>query len=98
MTCHGKHRGHPILWDELTQVWRYRDNKKPTSGVHIDRPCSYCGRAAGRDEPDPCIGYLPGVSNACCGHGVPEEAYIQFNNGVTVRGALNFEKREDNDD
>ena len=29
-------------------------------------------------HPDPCIGYLPGVYNACCGHGKDDEAYITF--------------------
>jgi hypothetical protein len=29
-------------------------------------------------NPDPCIGYLPGVYNACCGHGNPAEAYLTF--------------------
>jgi hypothetical protein len=34
---------------------------------------------------DPCIARLPGVRYACCGHGV-REGYIQFDNGVVVRG------------
>jgi hypothetical protein len=29
-------------------------------------------------NPDPCIGYLPGVYNACCGHGKSKDAYICF--------------------
>jgi hypothetical protein len=29
-------------------------------------------------NPDPCVGYLPGVYNACCGHGEDDEAYITF--------------------
>ena len=29
-------------------------------------------------EPDPCVGYLPGVYNACCGHGDPRKAYVCF--------------------
>ena len=31
---------------------------------------------AGCKEPDACIGRLPGVRGACCGHGDPDEAYI----------------------
>ena len=35
--------------------------------------CERCGLTSdGSDEwggPDPCIGYLPGVTSACCGHG-----------------------------
>jgi hypothetical protein len=35
--------------------------------------------------PDPCLGVLPGVSYACCGHGVAEKTYIAFENGVVIR-------------
>lgn len=27
-------------------------------------------------EPDPCVGMIPGVSHACCGHGVVQDAYV----------------------
>ena len=27
-------------------------------------------------EPDPCLGWLPGVHSACCGHGEPEKACV----------------------
>jgi hypothetical protein len=33
---------------------------------------------------DPCMGILPGVLFACCGHG-RKSGYIFFENGVTVR-------------
>lgn len=33
------------------------------------RTCDYCGLPCG-DGPDPCLGELPGVISACCGHGV----------------------------
>jgi len=33
---------------------------------------------------DPCLGCLPGVAFACCGHG-DREMYIAFENGVTIR-------------
>lgn len=36
-------------------------------------------------EPDPCLGRLPGVKYACCGHGDWEKAYVLFENGVSVR-------------
>lgn len=53
------------------------------------RPCKKCGiifEGSNSGDPDPCLGNLPGVSNACCGHGVPEDAYINFTNGVMIRG------------
>lgn len=42
------------------------------------RSCSACGAAlAGYcEEPDPCLGWLPGVDAACCGHGEPVAAYV----------------------
>lgn len=35
----------------------------------MTRECGHCGETCG-DGPDPCLGYLPGVISACCGHGV----------------------------
>lgn len=37
------------------------------------------------DYADPCLGVLPGVFAACCGHGDPDAAYILFENGNSVR-------------
>lgn len=65
----------------------------PTGG------CDYCVCAACHEPlpsrllplgtwlPDPCIGYLPGVHNACCGHGNDAEAYMTFGRpeGLDVR-------------
>lgn len=53
------------------------------------RRCGPCGRTITRGEPDPCLGTLPGVDYACCGHG-EGEGYICFTPGpdghfVTVR-------------
>lgn len=44
--------------------------------------------------PDFCLGKLPYVRQACCGHGCPEEAYFIFQNGVEVRGADAVRLRE----
>ena len=35
---------------------------------------------------DPCLGFLPGVANACCGHGDKERAYVQMMDGSIVSG------------
>jgi hypothetical protein len=65
MTATSHHRGHPIAWDGT--AWRFAD------GSHVtERPCPTCGVTAEPDGPDPCLGLLPGVSAACCGHGVHE--------------------------
>lgn len=39
--------------------------------------CEACGVSMG-DGPDACLGLLPGVSHACCGHGVEQAAYVTF--------------------
>lgn len=38
------------------------------------RDCTECGQSR-TEGPDPCLGYLPGLSHACCGHGDLGEAY-----------------------
>jgi hypothetical protein len=42
---------------------------------------------------DACLGRLPGVSAACCGHGRDDEAYIRFNDGTELRGSEAVELR-----
>ncbi len=38
------------------------------------------------NKADECLTMLPGVENACCGHGNRNDSYIMFKNGVLVRG------------
>lgn len=38
------------------------------------------------EEPDPCLGALPGIEEACCGHGVTGKAYAKFQDGTVLRG------------
>lgn len=78
-----KHRGHLIEYDEYRRAWVYSD----TGGLIAadpDRPCGECNLPNRDDGHDACLGELPGVSNACCGHGVPEAAYVQFIQGDRV--------------
>jgi hypothetical protein len=63
----------------------YKDNDEPT--VNNSRPnCGKCGGVFTEEDFDPCLGKLPGVMNACCGHGEPRTSYIMFENGTIVRG------------
>ena len=77
-------RGHTII--RAGDHWEYEDN-----GVCVvkdpRRTCGICSKPQlpGCDD-DPCLGTLPGVLNACCGHGRREESYIQFENGLLVQG------------
>src|SRR5262249_18041864 len=77
---YGYYRGHPVVVLEGEACERYADGLTPTvdaQGVGIERPCVQCGMVATPDGPDPCLGMLPGVVSACCGHGV-EEPYLKF--------------------
>ena len=80
-------RGHPIIW--VVDAWLYEDTRQPIpGGGGENRPCIKCGsrKWSGDGEHDECLGFLPGVTNACCGHGDPEQAYVVFENGVVLRG------------
>lgn len=79
-------RGHPIYWKN--NKWHYQDNDNYIDDEPM-RPCVKCGKifeGSFKGDPDPCLGVLPGVDNACCGHGVREDAYIRFTSGVVVKG------------
>ena len=91
MTTKSEFRGHPIIWigDTETGYWVYEDTKErlPATGGDT-RPCMKCGShfTLGEGEVDTCLGILPGVDNACCGHGNRELAYVRFTNGVVLKG------------
>ena len=77
--------GHEVLWDGLDGDETYADNGKL---FDYQRPCSRCGKVrpdcgALGECADPCLGHLPGVTAACCGHG-KENGYIHFENGVHI--------------
>jgi len=79
----GHFRGHQIAW--VDGRWIYEDTKESVAQMP-SRVCGFCGIPNTAEGHDSCLGALPGVMNACCGHGVQSEAYIQFTNGVTIRG------------
>ncbi|MFP1683392.1 hypothetical protein ACLD0W_12840 [Alloalcanivorax sp. C16-1] len=80
----GHLRGHQI--HQQGQEFVYADTGEPTASTWRQRPCGHCGRADTPEGHDGCLGTVPGVMNACCGHGRPEEAYVQFADGAVVRG------------
>ena len=52
-----------------------------------DKVCQRCGKTKNpRRGPDPCLGYLPGVRFACCGHGRLKFAYVFMEDGRVLRG------------
>jgi hypothetical protein len=68
-------RGHRIVWDG--NLWRYADDGTPAEDWGgMARPCVRCGQMPTPEGHDACLGTLPNVSAACCGHGV-REPYIK---------------------
>ena len=74
--------GSPIIYVKAT--WLYADTMEPIASNQ--RPCVECGRHATSDGHDGCLGELIGVVNACCGHGLKSETYVQFLGAEVVRG------------
>lgn len=74
-------RGHPI--HTVAGVWYFTDTGEPTADNWKERPCGHCGLPDTPEGHDGCLGTLPGVMNACCGHGRIDEAYVQFSTGGT---------------
>lgn len=83
-------QGHEIYWDEEFRVWHYSDDNTLVPD-NPQRPCVKCDKLPTKDSHDFCIQNLPGVVNACCGHGV-EDGYIIFENGIDIRGKFKITK------
>lgn len=77
-----KLRGHPIV--HVDEGWLYVDTMTPTAGN--ERSCGHCEKSNTEEGHDGCLGTLPNVKNACCGHGVINEAYIQYWDNNCIRG------------
>jgi len=77
---------HDVVKGETVNI-RYEDTGEPYETV---RECNGCQRDVSGDMvgPDPCLGRLPGVKNACCGHGIDGSAYIAFDNNTAVYGTI----------
>ena len=73
-----------VIGKEKDRYWVFVDNNEPTIGSN--RPCGKCQEYITKEGHDACLGTLPGVMNACCGHGVVAEAYVQMPNGNIKRG------------
>lgn len=84
MTATSFFRGHPLIWVE--DKWVYEDDHAdmPAQGGET-RPCKKCGLVFPLGGVDPCLGMLPGVDKACCGHGVRLASYVRFENGTVLK-------------
>lgn len=75
-------RGHPIRPTRFV----FADTGLPVEDTWRERGCGHCGLASTPEGHDGCLGTLPGVVNACCGHGLQALAYAQFQDGSELRG------------
>ncbi len=71
-----RYRGHTIIKTRDGQ-WIYEEDEILVSSDK-DRACGHCGKSNTPEGHDACLGIIPGAINACCGHGSPEEAYVQY--------------------
>lgn len=83
--------GHKRYVDENGER-RYVDNNVRLQDMPY-RPCAKCGCYPNEDGDDACIARLGKVLNACCGHGT-NKGYIQFDNGIIIRGYFEIERFE----
>lgn len=77
-------RGYNI--ELLNGEYIFCDTKEPTTTTWEQRPCGHCGLYNTPEGHDGCLGTLPGVMNACCGHGQTKDAYVQFMDGFSIHG------------
>ena len=85
MAARGYHRGHAMTFNEDSGCWMYDADGVPVPD-DPERPCGFCKLPNRADGHDACLGELPGVMNACCGHGRPSESYFQLTKGGTLDG------------
>ncbi len=79
-------RGHEIEIQNGRFV--FSDTKEIVADTWEDRPCGYCNKFNTAEGHDACLGTLPGVMNACCGHGNVNEAYVQYPDGSVSTGTV----------
>ena len=73
-----------------------KNNGSPTVDTWQTRPCGICKKVSTKEGHDACLGTLPGVVNACCGHGIKRDAYVQFLDYSVIDGeeAIAFIKQK----
>lgn len=71
MTVHFWQHGNPAV--VLTDgSFAYANDPAPFGS----KSCPRCGRMPTPEGHDACLGWIPGVRSACCGHGVEETYYV----------------------
>lgn len=82
-------RGHQI--QRVNGQFVYTDTGESTVTTWAARGCGHCGLADTPEGHDGCLGEIPGVLNACCGHGIEADAYVQTEDNLHLRGRLAVE-------
>ena len=83
----GFRNGNLCYWDEASRVYRFAADD---ALAEPDRPCPSCGMLPTEEGYDSCLGYLPGIAAACCGHST-ESPYLQFiDDGQLFQDVLEF--------
>lgn len=70
MTATSHSRGHKVFWDEKSKNWFYEDTLEL---MNNERYCKRCNKKPTPEGYDACLGYIKGVTSACCGHGLRKE-------------------------
>jgi len=89
MSAKSYNNGNELIYKD--DKWVYTDTKEAISVNAPCRTCPKCGQHPNERGDDYCIQNLGKVLNACCGHG-NKEGYIQFDNGITIRGFFRIER------
>lgn len=84
MTVKSYSQGYQIGYDTNHSIWIYSDTKE---NVTTARKCVKCECMPTKEGYDSCLGFLQGVSSACCGHGIEKPfavltsgEHLKFNN------------------
>lgn len=80
------YRANKIECNSALDIWLYSDTQESVKDNHLTKACGCCGAQRTPEGHDMCLGTLPGLMNACCGHGVASDCYVQFLDGFSVHG------------
>ena len=86
MTVKSRFNGNTITYNEENNSWYYLNGELAIECI----PCKKCNKLPTKDGHDDCIADLPGITNACCGHG--DKGYLQFSDGTVIRGFFEIER------
>ena len=83
-------RGRHTRWDDEKQKHVFVEGGEPVPACGgAEPPCPFCGKRAKPNGPDPCLGELPGVESACCGHG-QHQGWIRFDEGPQLAVHIDY--------